>query len=118
MTLMLSVLSSMAEAASFVVVHAAARRPRLTVHAPFSPTSSSVANFFPGLFFFERKYGTVITPQEVRQLLRGFGSINMCRHASALERAQYNLNEGVMVQFDLYDEGQAALQVNNFSFSF
>ncbi len=82
------------------------------------PLLHPLLTFFPGLFFFERKYGTVITPQEVRQLLRGFGSINMCRHASALERAQYNLNEGVMVQFDLYDEGQAALQVNTLRFSF
>ncbi|PBP17134.1 RNA recognition domain-containing protein [Diplocarpon rosae] len=62
------------------------------------------------LFFFERKYGSTVTPSEVENLLRGFGRIVFCRPASAPERANYNLNEGVMVQFEMYDEGQAALQ--------
>ncbi|KAI6709634.1 hypothetical protein JHW43_007817 [Diplocarpon mali] len=62
------------------------------------------------LFFFERKYGTVVTPSEVEKLLRCFGRIVFCRPASEPERATYNLNEGVMVQFEMYDEGQAALQ--------
>ncbi|KAE8440775.1 hypothetical protein EG329_006592 [Mollisiaceae sp. DMI_Dod_QoI] len=62
------------------------------------------------LFFFERKYGAAITPQEVEDLLRGFGRINYCRPVSLIERATHNLDEGVIVQFELYDEGQAALQ--------
>ncbi|KAH6714345.1 hypothetical protein BKA61DRAFT_673641 [Leptodontidium sp. MPI-SDFR-AT-0119] len=62
------------------------------------------------LFFFERKYGPVVTPSEVQQLLRSFGRISFCRHINDVERAAYNLNEGVMVQFEMYDEGQAAQQ--------
>ncbi|KAK0111318.1 hypothetical protein ONS95_001684 [Cadophora gregata] len=62
------------------------------------------------LFFFERKYGQVVTPSEVQELLRNFGRISFCRNVNQVERAAYNLNEGVMVQFEMYDEGQAAHQ--------
>ena len=61
----------------------------------------------------ERKYGTVITPDEVAHLLRGFGKLDFIRPAHAFELAQMNLNEGVMVQFQMYDDGQAALQVSD-----
>ncbi|KAH7386150.1 hypothetical protein BKA64DRAFT_725872 [Cadophora sp. MPI-SDFR-AT-0126] len=62
------------------------------------------------LFFFERKYGPVVTPSEVQELLRNFGRISFCRNVNQVERAAYNLNEGVMVQFEMYDEGQVAHQ--------
>jgi hypothetical protein len=65
-----------------------------------------------GLFFLERKYGPAITPDEVSHLLRGFGKLDFIRPANAFELAQLNLNEGVMVQFQMYDDGQAALQVS------
>ncbi|KAJ5040422.1 uncharacterized protein L3040_006078 [Drepanopeziza brunnea f. sp. 'multigermtubi'] len=62
------------------------------------------------LFYFERKYGAAVTSDEVRLLLSGFGHITHCRPATSFEIAAYNLNEGVVVQFEMYDEGQAALQ--------
>ncbi|XMA14794.1 hypothetical protein WAI453_007585 [Rhynchosporium graminicola] len=62
------------------------------------------------LFFFERKYGEDITPSEVMNLLRPFGRISFCRRITDLERACYDINGGVLVQFEMYDEGQAAQQ--------
>ncbi len=47
-------------------------------------------------------------------MLRGFGKLDFIRPASAFERAQLNLNEGVMVQFQMYDDGQNALQVSDY----
>jgi hypothetical protein len=38
--------------------------------------------------------------------------LDFIRLANAFELAQLNLNEGVMVQFQMYDDGQAALQVS------
>jgi hypothetical protein len=46
-------------------------------------------------------------------LLRGFGKLDFIRPANAFELAQLNLNEGVMVQFQMYDDGQNALQVSD-----
>jgi hypothetical protein len=63
----------------------------------------------------ERKYGSSITTDEVAQLLSGFGKLDFIRPANAFELAQLNLNEGVMVQFQMYDDGQAALQVSHSS---
>ncbi|KAI9641076.1 hypothetical protein NHQ30_010504 [Ciborinia camelliae] len=60
------------------------------------------------LFFVERKYGAVVTPGEVRDLLARFGKIELCYTASHVERTALNLNEGVIVQFEMYDEGQNA----------
>ncbi|KAJ8058451.1 hypothetical protein OCU04_012639 [Sclerotinia nivalis] len=60
------------------------------------------------LFFIERKYGPVVTPGEVRDLLQRFGKIELCYTASHVERTALNLNEGVIVQFEMYDEGQDA----------
>ncbi|KAF8849702.1 hypothetical protein BDZ45DRAFT_718148 [Acephala macrosclerotiorum] len=62
------------------------------------------------LFFFERKYGPAVTPGEVNELLRVFGRINYCRLATDVERATHNLGEGVVVHFEMYDEGQLAHQ--------
>jgi len=61
----------------------------------------------------ERKYGAAVTPDEVAHLLRDFGRLDFIRPATPLELAQMNLNEGVMVQFQMYDDGQAALQVSD-----
>jgi len=60
----------------------------------------------------ERKYGSPITPVEVAHLLRGFGPLDFIRPATPIELAQMDLNDGVMVQFQMYDDGQAALQVS------
>lgn len=62
------------------------------------------------LFYFERQYGPAITPREAMSLLSPFGKIDSVHRANASDRAAYNLNEGVVVQFAMYDEGQAALQ--------
>lgn len=65
-----------------------------------------------GLFFFERKYGPSITANEVAQLLQGFGKLDFIRPANPFELAQLNLNEGILVQFQIYDDGQAAAQAS------
>jgi hypothetical protein len=65
-----------------------------------------------GLFFVERKYGTTVTPDEVAHMFQGFGQLDFIRLATPVELAQMNLNEGVLVQFKMYDDGQTALQVN------
>ena len=96
-----------------MVVPADARRPRHIVSST-SHSHKIGANFFQGLFFVERKVGSPITPEEVVQLLRGFGPLDLVRPANAVELAQLDLNEGVMVQFQMYDDGQAALQVSSF----
>ncbi|KAG0650575.1 Regulator of IME2 4 [Hyphodiscus hymeniophilus] len=60
------------------------------------------------LFFVERKFGPVPTPTEVRHLLDTYGEIEFCYTASHVERTALNLNEGVILQFKLYDDGQNA----------
>ncbi|KAL2065440.1 hypothetical protein VTL71DRAFT_3110 [Oculimacula yallundae] len=62
------------------------------------------------LFFFERKYGGDVTASEVQHLLRPYGRISFCRMATDVERSAFDLNGGVLVQFAMYDEGQAAHQ--------
>ncbi|CAG8977842.1 hypothetical protein HYALB_00011648 [Hymenoscyphus albidus] len=75
--------------------------------SPFS-TPERIAQGFEGLFYVERKYGTAVSPKEVRELLEGFGAITVCYTASNVERSSLNFNEGVIVEFEMYDEGQAA----------
>lgn len=79
--------------------------------SPFS-TSGRIAQGFEGLFYVERKYGAAVTPKEARELLEGFGTITVCYTASNVERSSLNLNEGVIVEFEMYDEGQAAFTVS------
>lgn len=74
-------------------------------------TDEGEADILLGLFYLERKYGEMISPDQVKSLLGVFGSINYCRKPSKVEQATYNLGDGVLVQFELYDEGQAAIQV-------
>jgi len=57
----------------------------------------------------------VITLEEANLLLRPFGPTDFIRQATAVELAQLNLNEGIMVQFSVYDDGQAAFQVGQSS---
>jgi hypothetical protein len=64
------------------------------------------------LFFVERKYGAVVTPQEVLSLFEPFGTITQCYTATPVERTSLNLNEGVILEFELYDVGQAAFAVS------
>jgi hypothetical protein len=68
-------------------------------------------NFTSGLFLIERKFGAVITPEEARELLQSYGTIELCYTASHVERTALNLNEGVIIQFEMYDEGQNAYSV-------
>ncbi|TVY53183.1 Multicopy suppressor of sporulation protein msa1 [Lachnellula cervina] len=60
------------------------------------------------LFFVERKYGPIVTPEEVRKMMFRYGTITSCYTASNVERAALNLNEGVIIEFEMYDEGQDA----------
>ncbi|SZF05302.1 unnamed protein product [Blumeria hordei] len=62
------------------------------------------------LFFFERKYGAAITPDEVELLLQGFGRLTECRPATHLEMVTNNLGEGVVINFDMFDNGKNACQ--------
>lgn len=71
-----------------------------------------------GLFFVERKFGPVCTPTEVRSLLQPYGNIEFCYTASHVERTALNLGEGVIVQFQLYDDGQNAQSVSSSISSF
>lgn len=60
----------------------------------------------------ERKDGTVTTPDEARDILQKFGKIKSCLPVSPFERNALMLNEGgVLVSFQMYDMGQAAMQV-------
>jgi RNA recognition motif-containing protein len=88
------------------------RRPKLIVFLLTNPSDRSNAEFQPGLFFVERKYGPVVTPEEVQDLLQSFGKIEFCRAATHVERTALNLNDGAIVQFEMYDEGQAAHSVS------
>ncbi|KHJ30582.1 putative rna recognition domain-containing protein [Erysiphe necator] len=62
------------------------------------------------LFFFERKNGITVTPDEVRNLLRNFGKLTECRPATHLEMVTNNLGEGVVVNFDMFESGKNACQ--------
>lgn len=111
MIVMPRMLSEMAVVVKSAVVLAAVRRPKPTVSQPLASTVLYLTDNDSGLFYFERQYGPAITPREAMSLLRPFGRIDSAHRANASDRAAYNLNEGVVVQFALYDEGQAALQV-------
>jgi hypothetical protein len=65
-----------------------------------------------GLFFVERKYGDLVTPEEVVELFNSFGNITQCYTATSVERTALNLNEGVILEFELYGAGQAAFVVS------
>jgi hypothetical protein len=59
----------------------------------------------------QRKYEAGITPEEARQVLEKFGKIKSCSPASPFERAAFFVNDGIVVSFQMYDMGQAAMQV-------
>lgn len=46
----------------------------------------------------------MLTCEEVEIMLRDFGKISYCRMPSKIGTSSYNLGEGVIVQFDSYDE--------------
>ncbi|TVY86282.1 Multicopy suppressor of sporulation protein, partial [Lachnellula willkommii] len=73
----------------------------------FSP-QVTITDILRGLFFVERKYGPIVTPEEVRKMMFRYGTITSCYTASNVERAALNLNEGVIIEFEMYDEGQDA----------
>ncbi|POS86631.1 hypothetical protein EPUL_001378 [Erysiphe pulchra] len=62
------------------------------------------------LFFFERKNGSTVTPDEVRKLLRNFGKLTECRPATQIEMTSNNLGEGVVINFDMFESGKNACQ--------
>jgi hypothetical protein len=65
-----------------------------------------------GLFFIEKAYGPTITVDEARAMLQEFGRLTLCRPIHPMERSFHNLNEGVIVEFEMYDQGQLAVQVS------
>lgn len=71
------------------------------------------ADCLSGIFYVERKSGPTATAGEVRQLLEIYGRLDFCYTATALERTAFNVNEGVIVQFSLYDDGQNAFAVSH-----
>ncbi|RDL31520.1 uncharacterized protein BP5553_09729 [Venustampulla echinocandica] len=62
-----------------------------------------------GFFYLGRRFGSVITHDEAMDLLISYGEIKSCRTATDIDRACFNLNEGVLVEFSMYPQGQAAL---------
>lgn len=52
------------------------------------------------------------SPDEVENLLRGFGRLTECRPITHLEMAANNLGEGVVINFDFFESGKNACQVN------
>jgi hypothetical protein len=70
---------------------------------------------YPGLFIIERKYGPVITEDEARSVLDRFGEMEFVRTIDEVERDRFRLSDGVLVQFKLYDDGQTAFQVSQFT---
>jgi len=65
-----------------------------------------------GLFFIENAYGPTVTVDEVRAMLQEFGRLTLCRPIHPMERSFHNLNDGVIVEFEMYDQGQLAVQVS------
>ncbi|KAH8586978.1 hypothetical protein B0O99DRAFT_602078 [Bisporella sp. PMI_857] len=59
------------------------------------------------LFLLERQYGT-LSADEARRVLSQFGHLEACYVATPLERATFRLPEGVVAQFELYENGQSA----------
>lgn len=59
----------------------------------------------------QRKYENGITPDEARKALEKFGKIKSCSLASPFERSTFFVYDGVVVSFQMYDMGQAAMQV-------
>lgn len=70
------------------------------------------SSIIAGLFFIERKYGHAITEPEVLDLLQEFGKIEHCYTPQLPERIALNLNEGVIVQFEMFECGRNAQSVN------
>jgi hypothetical protein len=64
------------------------------------------------LFFFQRIYGPSVTEVEALAILQVYGKIENIYPATLPERDYFRIGEGIMVQFKMYDEGQAALQVS------
>jgi hypothetical protein len=64
-----------------------------------------------GIFYVERKYGAVITPEEVMEVFSSFGDIVTCRSATPTERATLDANVGVIIEYTMYDHGQNAYNV-------
>lgn len=92
------------------------RTEKAKAHREFNSIShqqATVTEFLRGIFFVERKYGPIITPEEVREMMSPYGTITSCYTVSSVERTALNLNEGVIVEFEMYDEGQTASSVRN-----
>ena len=64
-----------------------------------------------GLFEFWSKDGDFLTPELAKTLLEDFGGITYCRLPNDVERASLNLGDSILVHFNLYEQGQVALQV-------
>lgn len=77
-----------------------------------SPFANLLANL--GVFLFESKYGTAATVEDAHRLLSPFGAIEICYVASQMECSVLNIANGVVVQFELYNDGQCAQSVRIF----
>jgi len=64
------------------------------------------------MFFVGRKSGNTLTPNEAEELVRPFGRLDECRPITAIERTEARLGDGVILQFVIYDQGQAANAVS------
>jgi len=105
------ILSSLPHRPEFDSVNAIAENSQNQVPLTVGLASLGTANKV-GLFIIERKGGDAITPTEARLVLHEFGKIDRCYLASDLERATFKLGEAVIVQFEMYDNGQNAQSVS------
>lgn len=99
--------------ASSVVARAGVKWPRLTVRfpTPAKVLALTLTSFATGFYVIQRKYEPGMTTEEAREVLERFGKIKSCSPASPFERAAFFVNDGIVVSFQMYDMGQAAMQV-------
>jgi hypothetical protein len=68
-------------------------------------------DFGIGFYVIRRKNPPAITAEEARRVLEKYGKIRSCQSASPYERLALLVNDAVLVSFQMYDMGQAAMQV-------
>lgn len=63
-----------------------------------------------GLFFFGARFGDLVTVEKARHMLHSFGKLEEVYAATA---SKFHGDDGVMVQFEMYDDGQKAFNVRS-----
>ena len=80
---------------------------------PFNPLPSFESKQLPGMFFIERLDGASVTLAEAKEVVNPYGELDMCKEMPFADRQRLGFeNEGVMINFVFYDEGQNAKNVS------